>query len=365
MANVPASGDCPAGGLPPAWARQADHAVIVRTRHSTSGVLNFEGASPHLTGDLREIFLNALRTDLSACRIRKAARIFRDVPTRGDVIAPETCTPYLDANGSGYYIQNELPLVFVRSGRGDILPDSRVALKYLRENAERFGDTLTRLAEHALRIFKPEVYADLRAGNPELFSDVAQPYASFSNEHMALRTGCYAMTPPGVATMIGPPINQRSPLPVHSGLMESEWHHSELFLVFDCPAFEGQILFIEPETTLAQLYFVAQSADQSSEVTFSEDDPGADPAYRERSIAAGLGLIEEGRGFVLSKMTGAKSLSVSCPHCWVSVTAAAETGVPEDHIQVQDFYPGYKILRAEYHRTGSVSGDAEAHPDAD
>jgi hypothetical protein len=240
-----------------------------------------------------------------------------------------------------------------------------VALKYLRENAERFGDILARLAQHAPRIFKPEVYRELRAANAVLFSDVAQPYASFSNDHMALRAGCYAMTPPGVATMVGPPINQRPPLPVHSGLMESEWHHSELFLVFDCPRFEGQVLFIEPETTLAQLYFIAQSADESSEVTFSEDDPGADPSYRERSVAAGLGLMEEGRGFILSKMTGTKSLSVSCPHCWVSVTAAAETGVPEDHIQVQDFYPGYKILRAEYHGTERVSGESEENHNAD
>jgi hypothetical protein len=112
------------------------------------------------------------------------------------------------------------------------------------------------------------------------------------------------MTPPGVATVIGPPINQFSPLAVHTGLMESEWHHSELFLVFDCPRFEGEVLIIEPGTTLAQLYFIAKSTDETSEVWFSEDDPGAERAYRDRSIEVGLDLVDKGRGFVVSKLQG-------------------------------------------------------------
>jgi hypothetical protein len=335
----------------PEWVRLTDHPVIVRTRYSTTGSLNFEGASPHLTGENRDVFIAALRSDLSACAVERAQRVFRHIPRNESVIAPETCTPYLEANGFGFYIKNELPLVFVRTSKGDLLPDARVAVKYMRENESKFKDVLNILERNAPRIFRSEVYATLKARYPILFSDVAQPYASFSNAHMAMRIGCYAMTPPGIALILGPPINQRPLLPLHAGLMESEWHHSELFIVFDCPNFVGQVLVIEPGTTLAQLYFVAIDANEQSEVLFSEYDQGAEPTYRSRSIEAGLQMLEDKREFVLSRMTGTKSVSVACPHCWVSVTAAAEGGVPEDHVQVQDFYPGYKILRAEYHDT--------------
>jgi len=336
-----------AGYKPPAWVRHTDHPIIVRTRYSTSGTLNFEGSSPHLIGDDRDLFLNALRSDLAACTLEKAQRVFRQVPAR-ETLPPETCTPYVDANAFGYYVKNELPLVFIRTAKGEILPDARVAIKYMRENAARFCETLAILERHAARIFRSEVYPNLKANHPILFSDVAQPYASFSNRHMALRIGCYAMTPPGIALMLGPPINQEVPLPVRTGLMESEWHHSELFLVFDCPDFPDEVMVIQPGTPLAQLFFVAKAVEDKTELLFSEDDPGADPAYHARSVEIGLRMLEKKQDFVTSKMTGVKSLSVSCPHCWVSVTAAAEEDLSEDHIQIQDFYPGYKALRAEY-----------------
>jgi hypothetical protein len=331
----------------PGWVRQTSHPVIVRTRYSTSGSLDFEGASPHLIGDDRELFLRAVRCDVSLCALEKAHRVFRQVPPQAS-LAPETCTPYVDANSFGYYVKNEMPLVFVHSRKGELLPDARVAVKYMRENAERFKGTLAVLERHAPRVFRPETYFALKARAPVLFSDVAQPYACFSDSFIALRIGCYAMTPPGVALIVGPPINQPAPLSVKTGLMESEWHHSELFLVFDCPTFEEEVLVIEPGTTLAQLYFAAAAANDETQVLFSPDDPGADPAYHARSIKVGVQMLENNKDFIKSKLRGVKSLSVSCPHCWVSITAAAEGNIPEDHVQVQDFYPGYKTLRAEY-----------------
>jgi len=312
--------------------------------------MSFEGASPYLIGELRDVFLDALRRDVSACTVEQAKATFREVPRDGTVIAPETCTPYVDANALGYYLKNVLPLVFVRTHSGEILPNARVALKYLRENAREFSTALDTIEHYAPRIFKPERYAALKSRHALLFSDVAQPYAAFSNIHMALGAGCYVMTPPGVATVLGPPINQRPVLPFHSGLMESEWHHSELFLVFDSPPFSDRVTIIEPDTVLAQFYFVAKDAHEVSEITFSEDDLGAEPAYTARSIAVGLDLLQHDKEFVISKATGVKSLSVACPHCWVSVTAAAEGGVPDGHVATQDFYRGYKTLRAEYRR---------------
>lgn len=94
---------------------------------------------------------------------------------------------------------------------------------------------------------------------PLLFSDVSQPYAAFTNEHMAKRVGCYLRTPPGIATILGAPINQKPKLPMHSGLMETEWYHSELFCVFDCPKFGGRLLVVEPDTVSAQIYFIAKT----------------------------------------------------------------------------------------------------------
>ncbi len=343
-------------GRPPEWVRSVDRATIVRTCHGTTGGMSFEGASPHLTGDLREVFLGALRRDISACDVERARRVFRARSADDSVLAPETCTPWVDANAFGYYLKNVLPVVFVRTSHGELLPNARIAIKYLRENASHFSNVLDLLEHYAPRIFTAAAWKELRPQYPKLFTDVAQPYSAFSNTHMALGAGCYVMTPPGVATVIGPPTNQIPLLPLHSGLMESEWHHSELFVVFDCPEFSDQVMVIKPDTVLAQFSFVAKATQDASQVLFSEEDFGAEPAYRKRSIEVGLDLLKRGREFVLSRMTGVKSLSVACPHCWVSVTAAVEAGVPDDHVHVQDFYQGYKALRAEFRR-------AIGHPD--
>jgi hypothetical protein len=332
------------------WWQPADHPVVVRTCHSASGCLSFEAASPHLTGDLRDQFLGALRRDVSLCTLERARPVFRQVPTDGPTLAPETCTPYVAANALGYYVKTVLPLVFVRTRRGELLPEARVAVKYMRENARDFGAALDALAAAAAAIFDPAAYKALRRKHPYLVADVAQPYAAFSNAHIAMRAGCYVKTPPGMATLLGPPINQRPPLPVHTGLMESAWHHSELFMVYDCPAFDGRILLLPAGTVVAQFYFVAHEAHESSEVRFSRKDLGADPAYRQRSVEVGLEVIEQGRDFLISETRGVMSLDVGCPHCWTSVTAAAEGGVDPSHVQRHEFYPGYKALRAEYRR---------------
>jgi hypothetical protein len=55
------------------------------------------------------------------------------------------------------------------------------------------------------------------------------------------------------------------------------------------------------------------------------------------------------KGIVISEMSGTASISLDCPHCWVSISRAADCGVPEEHTRFQDFYQGYKFLRAQYH----------------
>jgi hypothetical protein len=332
------------------WVRSTDHPVLTMTCHGTTGGMVFEGASPHLVGERRKIFLDALRTDVTAFAVEPARPVFRTVTQRSGEPAPETCTPYVDANALGFYLKNTLPIIFVRTRSGDVLPNCRVAIKYMRENAHEFRAELETLAHFSSRIFRPDAYARLCETIPILAHDVAQPYSAFSNLHMAMGAGCYAKTPRGLATFLGAPINQQSLLQIHAGLMESEWHHSELFIVFDYPQFDGRVLLIEPDRVIAQVYFVALDSHDTTKLEFSETDFGADAAYRKRSIEVGFDLLQQGRHFVISEATGVKSLSVACPHCWVSITAAAEQGVPSEHVLRQDFYQGYKTLRAEYRR---------------
>ena len=176
----------------PGWARPTDHPLIVRTCRNTSDSMSFEAASPYLVGKYRDLFLEALRRDMSAFNVERARPVFREIPLDEGMILPETCTPYVDANALGYYLKNVLPIVFVRTTKGELLPNTQVALKYLRENARQFSSVLDTIAHYAPRIFEAETYARSLPYYTRLFTDVAQPYAAFSNSHMAMgRLLCY------------------------------------------------------------------------------------------------------------------------------------------------------------------------------
>jgi hypothetical protein len=331
------------------WVSPVSHPVVVNTSHTNAGRSAFEGASPHLVEDAREIFLGALRSDIGPFTVERARSVFRN-SARGMSIAPELCRPYTEANACGYWLKNVLPIVFVRTERGELLPEARVAVKYLRENQRQFADTLDAIENYGKRIFKAEAYIKWRPKHPHLFSDIVQPYAAITPSHMMMGTGCYAQTPPGMATMLGAAINQRPRLEVHTGLMETEWFRSQMIIVFDCPQFTDRLLLIEPGTVVAQVIFVAKEAAEQTVVCFSEDDPGSEVRYHEHSKEVGRELIRKGRGLVVSELTGVKSISLSCPHCWASVTAATKDSVPEGHVERHEFYRGYNTLRAEYKR---------------
>jgi len=348
------------------WVTYSDHPVVVRTFITASGHVGWEGASPHLTSpSRREQFLAALSREATLCGVSRAKPVFRDLPRDQPGLLPETCTPYLAANAAGFYITNVLPLVFVRNRNGHILPEARVALRYMRENATEFAGILDQLAPFGPRIFTGDGFQNLAGVDPLLVRDLAQPYTSFSESHMALRAGFYVKTPPGVATMIVPPVNQQAQLTMLAGLMESEWHHSEIFLVFPFPDFDGRALFIEPGTVLAQMLFIASGAESRTEFDHSADQIGADPAYRARSLEVGVELLRSGKPFVVSEVTGVNSISISCPHCFVSVTHAADLGVPPGHVVQHDFYRGYKALAAEYHKAVREREEGASNPSVD
>jgi hypothetical protein len=329
-----------------------DHPVVTRCTHSSPRLSSFAEGSPYLFPENLELFHRAIRDDISLMNLEPAKKIFRDLDPVETYPVPESCTPYIDANSLGYYLKPLLPLVFVRTKKGEPLLDARVALKYLRENSACFKSVLETIEQHAQRIFRSEICDQLRPYPPWLFSDIIQPYSAFTDVHLALRAGLWVHTPPGVSTVIGPLINQTSPLSVLTGAIETEWHHFELFVVIEIPQFDGQVLLIEPNTPIAQLFFVARAAHESVEVRFSPDHPGAEPQYWAGWEELGTRLVREGKGMVVERH-GVASVQIACPHCYVSVTAAAEYGVPEDHVMRRGFNPAYKILKHEYHVGGA------------
>src|SRR5258705_9615944 len=113
------------------------------------------------------------------------------------------------------------------------------------------------------------------------------------------------------------------------------------------PDFEGQVMLVPPDVAIAQMYFVSRCSAEKVEVRFSSDDPGADPGYAEAWEKLGDKLLRDGRGAVAER-SGVASIHIGCPHCFVSVAAAAEYGVPNDHRSQRGFNPAYKILQREH-----------------
>ncbi len=337
--------------------RAVDHPIITRCAYSSPGLPSFAEGSPYLFPDNLDLFLCAIRADVSLMTLEPANKVFRRLDPAEGYPVPESCTPYIDANSLGFYLKPLLPLVFVRTSKGELLLEARVALKYLRENARRFTTPLETIAHYARRIFRPEVYAELQPRHPRLFGDIVQPYSAFTDKHLSLRAGLWVHTPPRVSTVIGPPINQGGPLSVMTGAIETDWHHFELFVVVEVPQFDGQVLVIEPDTTIAQMYFVARARHDQVEVRFSRDHPGAEPGYAAAWEELGARLVREGKGMVVER-SGVASVQIGCPHCYVSVTTAAEHGIPEGHVTRRGFNPAYKLLKNEYHaRSGDTTGN--------
>jgi hypothetical protein len=83
------------------------------------------------------------------------------------------------------------------------------------------------------------------------------------------------------------------------------------------------------------------------ELRFSQDEPGAEPIYAAGWDALGHRLVKEGQGKVFER-GGTASVNVACPHCFVSVTTAAEKGVSDDHLIRRGFNPAYKLLKHEH-----------------
>jgi len=274
--------------------------VVTRCALSTARIPAFADGCPDVTPENLPRFAAALKPELSLMHIEPARPVFRAIGKQEPYPIPESCKPYLDANAMGFSLKTMLPLVFVKNADGVVLPEARIALKHLE------ADVLERIEQHARRIFNDE----------SEFRHVVQPYGSFTDEYVSMRTGFWVRTPPGINTVLAPPVNQPGPLRIVTGSIETDWHHYKLFVVAEMPQFDGPVLFIEPDTVIAQIYFVSRVANETAEIMFSADDPGAEPGYAADWEQFGRELVAQGRA-----------------------TYGEGTG--------REFHPAYKILQRE------------------
>jgi hypothetical protein len=317
---------------------------IVSLFLDSEGTPFLAAGSPHAYGPARTRLYRALRRDLSPLRIVRAPGSVRKHPGSGSTPQPEHCTPYVDANGLGLMLRPRLPLLFVKTRRGELLPDARTAIAYAREAGGEFNDALNVIAERAAEVLDPELVGRHRGDDPGLFRDLVQPYSCFSPEFFSIPAGFYVVTPPGVGTLIGAPINRPSALPVVTGLIETDWHHKELFVVTARPDFAGRSLLVLPETDLAQIHFVARTdADGVCVEHRVAGDPTRD-AYQQEWTSLSDRLSVDGKGLVAVRR-GVASVSLECLHCRVSVVRAADGDLPHDHEIATTFTPGYRTRK--------------------
>lgn len=320
-------------------------ARVVSLHRDSHGAPYLALGSPHAYGVHRKWLHEALRPELSVLRVDNAARVTREVPRDEPYPHPETCAPFQDATGLGFTLRPRLPLVFVKTRRDTLLPDARTALAYARENESDFADVLAVVAEHAREILDPEVVRRHEGEAPLLFQDIAQPYHSFAEGFFSTSAGLYAKTGAGVSTIVGPPINRPAPLPIQTGVIQTDWHHHALFLVTANPSFEGRSLVIHPDQAIAQMYFVASEDTEGSRVEHSATEDGGEDQYEARWQRLSHELADRGEG-IASVREGAASVSLDCLHCRVSVTQAAEGGsLPSDHTVTKTFLHPYKIMK--------------------
>ena len=306
----------------------------------------FAHGSPHADGEWQDLLRAAIRPDIGPLTIERAGPVVRAIPPDEPAPHPETCVPYREANGLGFILRPRLPLLFVRNRRGELLPDAATALAYARENPAEFETELGVLAGFAPDVLDPAVVRRFETRAPLLFRDLAQPYSLFGSGYYSIPAGLYAQTDAGIGTLIGPPLNRPTGLPVVSGLIRTDWHHHTLFVVIGEPLFEGRSLLVLPGHDLAQVSFTAYAATADAVLEHSSTERGGEPGYEARwwSVVGELGA--QGRG-VQALRRGTDSVSLSCPHCSESVSAAVDGRLPADHQSGALFVPAYKEMRRE------------------
>jgi hypothetical protein len=170
---------------------------------------------------------------------------------------------------------------------------------------------------------------------------IAQPYHSFAPGFFGIPIGVYAETAAGVGVWLGPLVNRPSALPLRAGLVETDWHRRQLFLVTEEPAFDGDSLLIPAGTDLAQLWFAAYN--QVEPVRHMQLPPQEAIAYDRQWEEISDRLATEGRGIAVHNQ-GVRTVSMECVHCRMSLPDSADDPEPE-HSWTNLYVPTYKTLR--------------------
>ena len=156
-------------------------------------------SSPHAFGERRSWLADALLPKMGPLRLERASRLFRVIPEDERYPQPEACTPYQSASGLGFMLRPRLPLLFVKTRRGELLPDARTALAYARENVSDFAEALRILEKHAPSVLDPNIVARYHDKAPLLFCDIATPYTTFGHEFFAIPAGSVYRPIPALA----------------------------------------------------------------------------------------------------------------------------------------------------------------------
>ena len=321
-----------------------DHGSLVTMHQDARGVPFLLSGAPRAHGAGADELTAALRQDLGPFELVAAAPVNRRVTRDEPQPFPEVCLPYRQANRLGYVLRNRLPILFVRTRNGELLADGRTALAYALAQPRRFADELAAVREAATTVLRPPAE---RAHLPaDVVTNVVQPYHSFAPGFFGIPTGVYATSRPGVGLWLGPLVNREGPLPLRAGIVETDWHHREVFVVTAAPDVPGDRLLVPAGSELAQCWFVTYEQATTIAVAHQLPPPPQAVSYDTTWRDTTAELAAEGRG-LSARNTGVRTVSTECVHCRISLPEAADDPDPA-HAWTELYTPTYKTLRRRY-----------------
>ena len=312
------------------------------TMHSDAlGVPFLAGGAPRAHGAGARELASALRTDLGPFELVPGIRL-PGAMTPGDrQPAPDVCLPHRTATTLGFVLRNRVPLLFVRNAAGELLSDGGTALAYALSRPREFAHELEAIRTAAAAVLVPE--SERQHAPQDVVSYISQPYHSFTVGFFGIPTGVYAVSPPGVGLWLGPLVNRSGPLSIRAGVVETDWHRREVFIVAEAPEFSGRARLIPAGTPIAQTWFVAYGQARTVQVRHEQGPPPEAISYDHEWRQTTAELAAERRG-IPALNSGARSVSLECVHCRISLPEAADHPEP-DHAWTDLFVPTYKTLR--------------------
>jgi hypothetical protein len=305
------------------------------------GVPFLAGGAPRAHGSGAHELASALRTDIGPFEVVPGIRIPGATTPGSRQPAPDVCLPHRTASTLGFVLRNRVPLLFVRNRNGELIGDGGTALAYALSRPRDFSDELEAIRVAAPAVLVPE--AERRHVPRDVVSYITQPYHSFTEGFYGIPTGVFAVSPPGIGLWLGPLVNRPGPLTVRAGVVETDWHRREVFLVAEAPAFTGNSLLVPAGSSIAQTWFVAYGQARAVHIHHEDGPPPEGISYDQEWRGTTAQLAAERRG-IAAVNTGVRTVSLECVHCRISLPDAADHPDPA-HAWTDLFVPTYKTLR--------------------